>query len=298
LAASDAELARLAGKLRILRGEQLKAAGLSRSAIRHRVKQGRLQQLWSGVYLVGPEDPSPLSLAYGAATSYSGRTYVTNGWGCHVLGFAKAPDPPVDLLVVTGSRAKKAGILPHRAGNLEPQDLGHVGKIPVTSPARCILGCAETDTLVRLEALIADAFAARKVTDHALDELAERAGRTPAARKLRLLRADGVRLTRSEAERILRRLLRQAGLPQPVTDYPIGTYRADFAWPNLKLVVEFDGFTTHGHKQAFSPDRERGAKLTSQGWSVMEITWDRLLDQPLAVIADIAGAIRVREAAA
>ena len=51
-----------AGGLRVLRFEQLMAAGLSRGAIRHRVEQGRLQRLRTGVYLVGPDDPSPLSL--------------------------------------------------------------------------------------------------------------------------------------------------------------------------------------------------------------------------------------------
>ena len=130
MVASDGELARRAGRLRILRIEQLRAAGLSRGAIRHRVSQGRLRLLWPGVYLVGPGDPSPLSLAYGAAESYAGATYVTNGWGCFVHGFAKAPDPPVDLLIVTGSRARKDGILPHWTRNLQPHDVGYAGKIP------------------------------------------------------------------------------------------------------------------------------------------------------------------------
>ena len=297
MAASDAELARLAGWPRVLRAEQLKAAGLSRSAIRHRIDQGRLQRLWPGVFLVGPEDASPLSLAYGATASYNGETYVTDRWGCFVHGFAKTPALPVDILVVNGSRAKRDAILPHRSRNLQPQDVGHVGPIPVTSPARAILGCAENHSLIQIEALIADAFAARKVTDQALDELAARAGRTPGARKLRLLRKEGVKLTRSEAERILRRLLKQAGLPQPATEYPIGRYFADFAWPRHRLVVEFDGFATHGHKQAFTPDRKRGGDITVKNWSVMHVTWDELIDEPLSVVARIAGALAVREVA-
>jgi very-short-patch-repair endonuclease len=203
----------------------------------------------------------------------------------------------VDILVASGSRAKREGILPHRSGNLADHDVGHARGIAVVSPARAILGCAETSSLIQLEALIADAFAARKVTDQALDELAARAGRTPAARKLRLLRSEGVKLTRSEAERILRRLLKQAGLPMPQTNYAIGRYFADFAWPLHRLVVEFDGFATHGHKQAFTPDRKRGADITVKGWSVMQVTWDELIDEPLTVVAKIAGALAVREAA-
>ena len=297
MAASDADLARLAGPLRILRREQLHAAGLSRSAIRHRITQGRLQQLWPGVYLVGPAPAGPLSLAHGAAASFSGAAYVTNGWGCMIHGFAGAPQPPVDILVVSGSRKGRKGIRVHRSRNLDARDIGHRGQIPVTSAARCILGCAETYGLVQLEGLIGDAFAARAVTDHQLDELAARAGATPAARKLCLLRQEGVKLTRSEAERILRRLLKQAGLPIPHTNYAIGRYFADFAWPRYRLVVEFDGFATHGHKQAFTSDRKRGADITAHGWSVMHVTWDELIDQPLQVVAKIAGALAVREAA-
>ena len=222
---------------------------------------------------------------------------MTNGWGCFVHGVAKPPQGPVDVLVVSGTRHARNGIRIHRSRNLAARDVGHARGIAVVSPARAILGCAETHSLIQLEALIADAFAARAVTDAALDDVANRAGRTPAGRKLRLLRAEGVQLTRSEAERILRRLLKQAGLPQPETDYPIGRYFADFAWPQHKLIVEFDGFATHGHKQAFTPDRKRGADITVKNWSVMHVTWDELTNEPYAVVARIAGALAVREAA-
>ena len=63
MAATDAELARLAGRMRVLRIEQLRAAGLSRSAIRHRVDHGRLQPLRPGVFIVGPDVAPPISLA-------------------------------------------------------------------------------------------------------------------------------------------------------------------------------------------------------------------------------------------
>src|SRR5215213_4487204 len=278
----------MAGSLRILRVEQLRAAGLTAEAIEYRVRQGRLQRLWRGVYLVGPARAGPLSLAHGAVSSFAGVAYVDALWACFVHGFARAPDLPVDVLVVSGTREPRERVRIHRSRTVESRDLGKAGGIRVVSPARAILGSAETASLIQLEALIADAFAARAVTDRQLDELAARAGRSKAAGKLRLLRQDGVRLTRSEAERILRRLLRQAGLPQPETNYAIGRYFADFAWPRHRLVVEFDGFATHGHKQAFGPDRNRGGKITAKGWSVMHVTWDRLIDQPLGVVADVA----------
>src|SRR4051794_20619557 len=152
MAPSDAELARLAGPLRILRLEQLIAAGLSRKARRHRVEQGRLQLVWPMVYLVGPDAAGPHSLAYGATASYTGDAYVDQRWSCFVHGFHGVPDLPVDVLVAKGSRLERDGIRPHRCETLAPQDIGHIGQIPVTSAARAILGVAETASRTEVEA--------------------------------------------------------------------------------------------------------------------------------------------------
>jgi hypothetical protein len=155
MAPDDAELARLAGALRVLKLEQLRAAGLSRKAIRHRVDSGRLQRLWPSVYLVGPGEADPLSVVYGATASFTGDVYADRLWGCFVHSFAPPPDPPVDVLVVTGTRHKRKGVLVHRCETLGPDDVGHLGAIPVVSPARAILGAAETSSASRVEALVA-----------------------------------------------------------------------------------------------------------------------------------------------
>jgi very-short-patch-repair endonuclease len=81
---------------------------------------------------------------------------------------------------------------------------------------------------------------------------------------------------------------------QPITNYPIGRYRADFAWPNHKLVVEFDSWSAHGHKQAFKHDRRRNRWLAAQGWLVVPVTWDDLTKQPIATAAEIASALALR----
>jgi hypothetical protein len=44
--ATDGELARRAGSFRVLTIDDLRAAGLSKEAIRTRVNQGRLQRIW------------------------------------------------------------------------------------------------------------------------------------------------------------------------------------------------------------------------------------------------------------
>lgn len=294
---TDDELARLAGPLRVLRLQALLAAGLTRDAIRHRVDQGRLQRLWPGVYLVGSTTAGPLSLAFGATQAFAADAYVDGPWGCFVHGFRPQPDLPVDILLPAGSRDRREGIRPHRSGTIGSRDAGVRGGIPVVSPARAILGVAVDEPVPAVEALIADAQIAKALTEADLRDVLDRCGRHPGAATLTAALADSPGLTRSEAERILRRLLKQAGLPQPMTDYVIGRYRADFAWPALKLIVELDSFAFHGHRRAFHDDRRRTAWLTAQGWSVLPVTAKQLKTEPFVVVARIAEAIARRSAA-
>jgi very-short-patch-repair endonuclease len=285
----------MAGQLRVLTIEQLRVAGLSPEAIEHRVRTGRLQRLWTGVYLVGPAPPHPLSLAQGGAKSCAGAAFVSCRWAMYVLGSAPVPDLPVDVTVLRGSRDGRPGkVKVHHSYLLEPRDTTIRHGIPVTTAARALLDIAETATVPELEALKADAEVAKVLTERQLGDLLNRAGRRRGASKLRAIQAGSTGLTRSEAERILLRLIKEAGLPLPLTNYRIGRYEADFCWPHLKLIIEFDSFKHHGHYQAFHQDKRRTAELTGQGWSVMPVTWVQLTDEPLATIARISQAIALR----
>lgn len=74
----------------------------------------------------------------------------------------------------------------------------------------------------------------------------------------------------------------------------IGRYEADFLFAEQRLVIETDGFETHGHRRAFEYDRKRNGELTAAGYSVMQITWRQLVDEPMAVVTRIAGALARR----
>jgi very-short-patch-repair endonuclease len=292
MAPSDGELSRLAGRLRVLTLQELKKAGLSRQAIRYRVEQGRLQEWCAGVYLVGPAEPHPLSQAQAAIKSCAGPAWISHAWTHFVLGYRPAPPLPVDVTVTSGSRRGRPGkVYVHYSCLLEPRDATLRYGIPVTTAARAILDEAAAKSTVELEALKADAEVAKVLTEPQLRDVVGRAGRHKGVTKLLRVLDETNGLTRSEAERILRRLLRAAGLPQPQTDYRIGRFKADFAWPALKLIVEFDSYKHHDHRKAFREDKRRAAWLSSQGWTVVPITSDLLKHEPLAVVAMISGAI-------
>jgi very-short-patch-repair endonuclease len=291
---SDIDLLRLAGPLRVLPLEDLRAAGLSYKQVRGRLRQGRLQQLWRGMFLVGPAPPPLRSWARAAGLPGRDR-FVAAGWATAVHGFGWKPQLPVDVMTL-GSTGQgiKGKVRVHRSELLLPCDLCEVGGIAVTSPARAILDCGDFATVSQLETLIANAELKKTVTRAQLEDVLSRAGRRAAARKLTLALADSPGVTRSIAERRLRRLLNQAKLEQPITDYPIGIYFADFAWPKYMLVVEFDSYSHHSAKRDFFHDRERNAYITSKAWSILPVTWQALEARPFEVVKLIAEAIARR----
>jgi len=67
----------------------------------------------------------------------------------------------------------------------------------------------------------------------------------------------------------------------------IETHEVDFSWQRQRLIVETDGWQSHGTRRAFERDRLRDAELTAAGWRVVRITWRRIEDEPEAVAAQL-----------
>ena len=47
----------------------------------------------------------------------------------------------------------------------------------------------------------------------------------------------------------------------------------DFAWPDVKLAIETDGYETHGTRGAFESDRRLDQLLAIAGWERARFTW-------------------------
>jgi very-short-patch-repair endonuclease len=94
--------------------------------------------------------------------------------------------------------------------------------------------------------------------------------------------------TQSRAERLLKRLIKDAELERAVHNVDIEGKRVDAVWPRHKVVVEVDGHQWHGHRQAFERDRARDQKLIAAGYVVIRVTWRQLTERPMTVVASIA----------
>lgn len=101
--------------------------------------------------------------------------------------------------------------------------------------------------------------------------------------------------TRAESEERMLALVRRGELPAPETNVIIGSIEVDFLWRHKRVIVEVDGWATHGTQAAFERDRPRDARLENDGWRVIRVTWRRLTSEPEAVLATIATALALRQ---
>ncbi len=115
---------------------------------------------------------------------------------------------------------------------------------------------------------------------------------SPRARRLLQSASDGAR---SEAERILLRLLREAKLTGWRANYPFGPYQIDVAFRDLKIAIEVDGWAFHSDPDTFRRDRKRQNHLILNGWQVLRFTWLDLVEYPQRVLTAIRSAISARQ---
>lgn len=270
----DAGIAALAeGQHGVVARRQLLASGVGRRAIDRRIEQGRLHPLHPGVFAVGHRVVSRegrwmaavLACGPGAVLSHQSAAAL---WG--IRGTAKAR---IDVTVPRELR-RRPGLHPHRAVLPADEVTVHDG-IPTTTPARTLLDLA--------------AVVPRHALERALDEaeirrlpgpltLLDRYPRRRGAANLRTLlpNARSSTPTRSELEARFLTFLDDHGLDRPEVNTVIEGYEVDAVWREAELIVELDGFATHGTRAAFERDRERDRRLTAAGWRVIRLTWQQL----------------------
>ncbi|WP_241665718.1 type IV toxin-antitoxin system AbiEi family antitoxin domain-containing protein [Prescottella subtropica] len=115
-------------------------------------------------------------------------------------------------------------------------------------------------------------------------------GRRGAAAAARLLRSAGEGGA-SEAERMLLRLLRGAGLAGWRPHVTSHGYEIDVAFARRMVAVEVDGWAWHRGVERFNHDAARQNVLVNAGWHVLRFTWHHLVHEPEKVLAQIVTAL-------
>ncbi|MEX2659927.1 MAG: DUF559 domain-containing protein [Acidimicrobiales bacterium] len=96
----------------------------------------------------------------------------------------------------------------------------------------------------------------------------------------------------SELEARFRDLVRLAGIrDEMVLQANLGGEewigRVDVLFPAARLVVELDSRRWHTSRMAVAADADRFHRLELAGWRVLQITWRRLMDDPIGVVHEL-----------
>jgi very-short-patch-repair endonuclease len=261
----------------VVTARQLLQAGVGPNAVTAKVARGWLRRIHRGVYAVGALEseltaPTAALAAYGRQAVLSHRTAATI-WG---LLPARAGDP-IDVTLLNANRRSRPGVRVHRA---QTADTRRRHGLRLTSPAQTLADLEEDVERAYNEALVLG------LTTH--QEVRRHASRSPALRDL-VEEAPG--MTRSRMERELRKLVDRAGLPAPQSNVRVAGCEVDLYWPAHRLVVEFDGWSTHSSRTAFESDRLKDAALQLAGERVLRVTGRQLEGRQEAVVARLATAI-------
>lgn len=208
-------------------------------------------------------------------------------WG---LDDAAGPDDVVTLCIPAGRSASAVpGVRVHRR-DLPPEDVTWRRRVKVLTAAATAIDIAR-HTALDQAVVVVDQLVVAELVGLGDIRTAAMTLTGPGCRRARAVAdlADG--LAGSPQETRLRLLLHRSQLPRPVAQFSVrhgGRFvaRVDFAWPEKKVAVEYDGLW-HGQPGQFAADRRRLNGLTAAGWRVVFVT-ARDLAYPEALLRRIA----------
>ena len=167
-----------------------------------------------------------------------------------------------------------------------------VSSIPTSPPWRTLVDLGTVAPSTDVERALDDALRRRLVSLRQLRWAVQSNGRprhrgTSVLRELLAVRGSGFVPPESELEALLYQIVDASDLPPARRQASIADRRCDLLFEAEGLVIEVDGWETHGSREAFEDDRARDRAMLGRGLRVLRFTWHDLTRRPEAVITEI-----------
>jgi len=270
--------------------DQLRAAGIPDRTISRLAANGFLRRVYRAVYAVGHTAPAPLTAETEALLACGAHSVLSHETAARMWRLLPEWDTTIHVTIRGRHGPRPPGVHVHGASSLNRSEVRVLEGLLATSPLRTLLDLAATIDLPTLERVVEEALVQKLVTERKLRQaIRGKAGRRGIPKLRAILeqhREPGI--TRSEAERRMRRLIRAAQLPEPLTNARVHGFSVDFYWPDLGVVVEVQSHRFHLTKAALERDTRKAAKLTAAGLTISYVTYLQMRDEPFAVVARLA----------
>jgi hypothetical protein len=282
----------------ITRG-QAAAAGLTKHALRHRLRlEGPWQGLLPSVYLAATGTPTLIQQEM-AAQLYAGPGSMITGLAAVRQHHIRGPATEVIDVLIPASRKRHdtAFVRVHRTTLLPPR-VWRLGPLNYALPARAVADAVRDLTSLRdVRAMVADAVQRGhcSVPDLSTELNAGPSRGSTLFREALTDVADGIR---SAAEGDLKDLLTKSRLPMPLFNASLyevdGTFIAtpDAWWPQYGIAIEVDSNEWHMSPQDHARTLERQRRMGKYGIVVLPFTPGQIRKQPAEVLATIRDALQ------
>jgi hypothetical protein len=268
----------------VVRRSDLQAAGVTEAEIRTRMQRGTLIRVHRGVYRVGHRAPSVEALYLAAVWACGAGALLCGLAAAYLLGLLPGAAPRAEVVARTERRIE--GVRVRRSRGLDANDVFVWRGVPVTSVARTMVDLASVLSVNALARAFHEAGIRYDTTPAQVEAVLQRLRTIHGAANLRAVIHGDEPVLLSALERRFRRLLREAGLPLPLTNLPADGRRIDCRWPHHCLTVELDGYRYHRSRHAWERDRQREREARGRGDDFRRFTWGDL-DQPRAMLAEL-----------
>jgi hypothetical protein len=223
---------------------QLIGLGLGNASITERVRTGRLHRLHRGVFAVGHTSLTVKSRWMAAVLALQPDAVLSHRSAAALHGLRPSSNPSVDVLIPRRSGpSKRDGIGVHRTTTLPASERTEVDGIHVTSWARTLLDLAAVVNQQSVAKALERSEELRLFDFPTLAALVDRHPGHQGIGKLRRALVLYEPRSKSELQRLFRKLCDDHGLPRPEEEQDIG-------------------------------DREQEARMVVDGYTVLRPTWD------------------------
>lgn len=256
--------------------------GLSRHAFYRRARAGDFRQVLVGVW-VDADCQVTLEVRAAALARLVGPEHVvvdrSAAWLHGIDAFTYADGvgvPKLETCTRPGRTRKRRAQIDGGVRDLAPDDIAVVDGVAVTTPLRTAADLGARLRRREAYAVLNDFARLHGVTKAELRDIVRRFGRRRGVVQLRsLIDLVEPRVESARESWVLLALI-DAGIPTPQPQWwvdvdGVPTYRLDFAWPQRRVCVEYDGIQAHDSPEQRRADEERRAWLRAHGWTIIVV---------------------------
>lgn len=234
-----------------------------------------------------------------AVLSVGGIAAASHQTAAELWGMTSRRGRTIEVVTSRWDRVRRPAFSVHESLDLLDSDVVALDGIPVTTAERAVVDLGANAPPWLVEDCVDAGLRKRLFTIDDIDRFVARVARkgrrgVGVIRPIIQARAGWDGVTESELEDLFRQVVARAGLRMPVSQFELrdghGDFvcRADFAYPERRVLIELDSEAFHMSREVFRADRKKQNRALVLGWRTLRFTWHDLIDQPAAVIAVLA----------